>query len=94
MGGPGEYLLNFGILGVLIGGLIYGFMLRVFDYGYRKLSAGSPFAVVSAFVIALIVVPEGSVIQIVPRTILWIVPFLALVFVSRTQFFKRTITAP
>lgn len=82
IGAPGEYLLNFGFPGVIAGGAIYGFMLRVLESGYRRLDMSHPVAILIVFICVLIVFPEGSIIQIIPRIVLWIVPIWSLMILG------------
>jgi oligosaccharide repeat unit polymerase len=87
VGGPGEYLINFGFFGVLLGGFLYGLMLCIVHSGIKKMGAGTPIAVMVSFVLVLIVIPEGSIIQMIPRIILWVVPIWAVLLMS--QFRKK-----
>lgn len=96
VGGPGEYLVNFGTMGVLIGGVIYGLLLTIIHSGFVKMGETSPFSVMLSFVLVLIVVPEGSPIQMIPRVILWVVPIFLLVIAARVRWQARldTLTPP
>lgn len=74
VGGPGEFLVNFGVVGVLMGGMFYGIMLCIIHSGIKKIGEGMPLAVMMSFVLVLVVFPEGSMIQMIPRIVLWVIP--------------------
>ncbi len=90
VGGPGEYLVNFGIVGVLIGGIVYGLLLTIIHNGYKKMGMTAPLSVMTSFILVLIVVPEGSIIQMIPRIILWCIPIWTLVLVARVRLRPAT----
>ncbi|MBT9386739.1 hypothetical protein KM176_23025 [Pseudooceanicola sp. CBS1P-1] len=89
VGGPGEYLVNFGLLGVTIGGVVYGLLLTAAHNGFRKMGRQHPLSIMTSFVMILIVAPEGSIIQIIPRIILWCIPIWGICFLSRTRLSAR-----
>ncbi len=93
VGAPGEYLVNFGVTGVMIGGAVYGFLLTIIHNGYKKMGMTSPLSVMTSFILVLIVVPEGSVIQMIPRIILWCIPIWGIVLLSRVRFRAATAVA-
>jgi len=78
VGVVGEYLLNFGTLGVVAGGTIYGTILQMIHRIYLKLGRTDPFSIMLCTVLTLLVFPEGSIIQALPRLILWVLPLVVL----------------
>ena len=85
VGGSAEYLVNFGFVGVLTGGCVYGLLLTIIHNGYKKMGMTAPLSVMTSFILVLIVVPEGSIIQMIPRIILWCFPSWTLVLVARVR---------
>lgn len=94
VGGPGEYLVNFGLAGVILGGIVFGVMLTVIHSGYRKMGADQPLSVMLSVVLVLIVVPEGSPIQLLPRVVLWCIPIWLVVWAARMRLRAPVASVP
>lgn len=94
VGGPGEYLVNFGPMGLVIGGVIYGMLLMTAHNGFCKMGRQHPLSVMTSFVVVLIVVPEGSIIQLIPRVILWVFPIWAVCVLSRIRSSSHSSALP
>jgi hypothetical protein len=83
VGVVGEYLLNFGTLGVVVGGMIYGTILQMIHRIYLRLGRTDPFSIMLCTVLTLLVFPEGSIIQALPRFVLWVGPLIVLAIFCR-----------
>jgi len=87
VGAPGEYLINFGWFGVLLGGAAWGVIMGILDAGLKfKIGQETPLGVMTGVVLALIVLPEGSPIQLLPRTILWVIPIWLTIMAARVRW--------
>jgi oligosaccharide repeat unit polymerase len=77
MGAVGEWYLNFGVAGVIIGALLSGFFIAAVDRTIGT-AAGNPLRLVTVIAIGVQVVNGGVNVQTPMRLIMWCLPLAAI----------------